>query len=153
MVGFELDKQALSSYNYSLGHHFQQSLQRLTADKTFSRILRIIAISAVTIAIAVIILKRAFTQHAAKGWLLLIPVLAVLPMFILGIDFYRWLAAMQLNFFVVAAYYLWSEDIKLDLAWPLLAAWYVLAIYSGPFGVSVAMPDRMYLIDSLLGMF
>lgn len=78
---------------------------------------------------------------------LALPVISILPLFILGRDFYRWIALMHLNFYLVLAMFLWDKKLIVIINPKLIYFWIILNIYSGGYGASSILPDRWLLFS------
>lgn len=149
-IDFVIDENAMQFLDNTLLTNIQLTLDRLFDKKTLSRIVRLLLLSVPTFFVmrSVFISVKSFIGN--KAYLLFLPVVSVLPLFLLGIDFYRWLAILQLNFFVALAIFcLASPSIREALAVnkPTLALMIVFGLYTGPFGISVAMPERLMLLS------
>lgn len=151
-LDFVLHDNAMQVLNGGIVDNIRSTLERLLSEKTGSRFLRLIILSVPAIILSAAIFKQIWADSPVFGVLLVLPVIAVLPLFILGIDFYRWYACLLVNFFVISGFYFFLKPLQLQqLSLNKICLWsfIIISIYTGPFGISVAMPDRLMIIESL----
>ncbi len=146
-VDFEIDDGALNVQTTSLSENIQMTLERLKSKKTRSRFLRLFLVTIPFILVLRIWYKQLRSVLSKKEeYLLFIPALAMLPLFIVGIDFYRWLSMMLLNTTLLFLLVSHQRKVELDAPPKYFIAMIIAGIYSGPFGVSTGMPERLVLI-------
>ena len=151
---FTLDPAALGVQGASLQHSVSMSVERLFSASTLGRLLRALLVSGATLILMTKSYKVVVLQYPkAIARLIWLPILAIVPMFFLGIDFYRWISAMQLGYFLLLGVILYHRHLKLEVGNKLLFVWILLSLYSGPFGVTVALPDRWRLPESFIKLF
>lgn len=148
-IDFAIDLNAMEFLNNTLSNNVQITLDRLLDKKTFSRFLRLLLLSVPTFFVIHNLFASLRGSLGLRAHLLWLPMVSILPLFILGIDFYRWLAILQLNFFILLAFSLYStaglkDHIQVNKVAVIFMI--VVGLYTGPFGISVAMPERLMFL-------
>ena len=146
-TGFNIDSSALSIYEKSLSDNILNTLDRLFSKKTLSRMLLIIVVSLP----ALLIIKACFIQitkerSSVDKLAFIFPAIAVIPLFFLGIDFYRWISILLFCYFLLITSLIHHLKLKLNISYKYILAAIIFGIYSGPYGITVALPERLQLI-------
>lgn len=146
---FEVNSYSAKFMDRSFTDNVVYTIERWQNPKTLSRSLLVFLVSTPYLWLIFSTLKQ--TSKAISNfiwWIVLIPSLCSLPLFLLGIDFFRWYAYMFLNFFIVLAIFYKANDIKILLNYSRLTIFLCLlfSLYSGPWGASLALPERMQLL-------
>lgn len=149
IAGFMPDPHAAEIIHRSLIDNLSYALNRLENPKMVSRFSMIFGVSLG----AIMVMIKSWQQVRAHGdsyfvFLLWLPVFSGIPLFFLGIDFFRWIACIFLNYFIVLGFYLncANSSFKMNIHSGWLYFWLLMSLYSGPFGVTLALPERMQLL-------
>jgi hypothetical protein len=78
----------------------------------------------------------------------------IVPMFIFGVDFYRWFSAMLINMFIVASYLIHTGAVNFSFFKTINAkmALYIIALFGllGPIGAKASFPNLVAFVKIIL---
>ena len=147
------DNLAFKIYNLSLIDNMNWALERLHDPKTLTRTLLNIAAGLPFILLFVSFYLQ-LKDKSSWFWLPFIMVIgASACMYLLGIDFSRWNAWIMMNttLFLTASALILSCKLKTS-RYIIIAAW-IFLLWSGPFGITISLPQRNSLIQSFIDIF
>ena len=146
-LGFGIDHNAISVVGNSTSYNLSLAFDRLSSPHTYGRFLRVMLVL-----IPFFILFRQCRSMLSlslggRSNLIFLPVLACFPLFFLGIDFYRWIAAILMGCLLLVGFCMMQKDVEFipnRIGNKTLFAAVVFSVYSGPLGISVALPESFY---------
>jgi hypothetical protein len=147
-LGFDVHSGAISLHANNLSDNIALTLERLMSEKTASRMLRILLVS-----LPCILLFKAWFKalkpelNSSEKLLCILCFASIAPLFLLGIDFYRWIAMGLLNSFILLAVlsHLKKQPFTAHKGYIITAI--IAGIYCGPYGISTGMPERLQLLS------
>lgn len=134
----------------SLSDNLNLTLQRWQSGKVATRVLLILLVSVPSIIILIKGYKKISGINKHYFWSSLIPVAGIVPMYVIGYDFFRWTAILFLNMFLLLGFILTVSKQHIELSTKHYIFWIILSLYSGAWGIDRALPDRMHLLESII---
>lgn len=152
---FEINLNSAAVTHNSLKDNILISLERLTTLKTLNRMLLVILFSTIYIyAIYRIFQKQLASESRAVSFLALLPIAATIPLYFLGLDYYRWIALAMLNTLLILSYLRHvTEAPSIQLSKRALFLLVMFTLYTGPLGISTALPERLLFFHSINSLF
>ncbi len=133
----------------TLAENMSWALGRFSEPKTISRmLLNFVAVFPYIVLLSLMVRALWRTSKESVIGLALI-IASVIPMYLLGIDFYRWNAFLFTLSFIFVVYAGSLHKVEYRVPLPLLTIALVFALWSGPLGVSTALPQRGFLFGLL----
>lgn len=130
------------------------TIERLLTAATLSRFSLIALVSIPFVLLFMSIARGIKFSNSLTKYVLLLPTISILPLFALGIDFYRWVAIGMLNTALILAFAIRANiPVSIEISNKLLFACVVTLIYSGPYGISIALVNRGMLMEKILSFF
>ena len=131
----------------SMQDNISMTLLKWQDGRVVSRMLLNLVASLPFIAMLYLVVKQMWRVSRLSVFGLMLVVFSVLPLHLLGIDFYRWNALMFTLAFIYVAYAGRVNSVFYQFpAWLLVTA-LIFSLWSGPFGVSTSLPVRGFLLS------
>lgn len=148
---FEVNLNAAAVTHNSLKDNITISMARLISNETANRIALVLFFSiAYFYAIYKIIKIQLCNEQKIIHFFTLLPAIATLPLFILGLDYYRWIAIAMLNTLLLLTFIRYTTDAKpINLPKKALYILALFTLYTGPLGISIALPERLMLLKNI----
>jgi len=148
---FEVNLNAAAVTHNSLKDNITISMTRLISSATANRMALILFFSiAYFYAIYKIIQIQLCNEQNIILFFTSLPAIATLPLFFLGLDYYRWIAIAMLNTLLLLTFIRYTTDAKpIDLSKKALCFLTLFTLYTGPLGISIALPDRLMLLKNI----
>ncbi|OUS41566.1 hypothetical protein A9R00_00290 [Oleispira antarctica] len=139
----------------SLQDNILISFERLITTKTANRMLLVFIFSSAYIYIIYrIFQKQLINENRSIAFLTLLPIMATIPLFFLGLDYYRWIALAMLNTLLILTFLRHMTEKKpINASRKTLFILATFTLYAGPLGISIALPDRLMLFRSIHSLF
>jgi hypothetical protein len=152
---FEINLNSAAVTHNSLKDNIQISFERLFNMRTANRMFLVIFFSSVYLYVMYKVFKKQLLKEDNRiVFLALIPIIATIPLYFLGIDYYRWLAIAMLNTLLTLAFLRQnSEMISMNFSRRTLFILAIFTLYTGPLGISIALPDRLMLLKTMSSLF
>lgn len=140
--GFEVDFNSGIVPFSSLPDNIKMTLDRLFQNQSISRFALVTFVSIPYVVLITKLISGFEFKHVLSKYLCYLPALSILPLFALGLDFYRWVAIILLNLSLLIAFnftYTKNNYRPKKLLSSLLV---LFLLYSGPYGISTALVER-----------
>lgn len=138
---------ALDINSRSIVDNVKMTMDVILKPKMISRLLMILGVSLPFLAVFIIAFRQIDSRQKTEVIALLLPVLCMLPLFVVAYDWFRWIAMMMFNYMLVLGLILHKRHMKLELG----SGWYysmlLFSVYSGPYGITIALPERRQILD------
>lgn len=146
---FDIDYNSAIVPFSSLSENVGMTMERLLQKQSLNRFALIVVVSIPFIILLTGLIRSFQFAHAYSRLLCFLPAVSVLPLFVLGLDFYRWTAIILLNLSLITAFFYTQTPNtftpKKWLYYTLLA----MVVYSGPYGISTALVDRGFILKQV----
>jgi len=154
-ANFTINLNSAAVTHNSLQDNIQISIERLISTKTANRMLLVFVFSSSYIYIIYrIFQKQLINENRSIVFLTLLPIIATIPLFFLGLDYYRWIALAMLNTLLILTFLRHMTEKKpINISRKALFILAIFTIYAGPLGISIALPDRLMLFRSVHSVF
>ena len=131
--------------------NFSWAMGRLMEEKTGSRVLLNLVACFPFLIILGSMIRELMKLKVSVVEVVVLVSGSVLFLYFLGVDFYRWNAVLMSLLFILLAYV--GGVVKITYSVPLWLVWIALVFshWSGPLGISVALPSRFFLFSGLEG--
>jgi hypothetical protein len=131
--------------------NFSWAMGRLMEEKTGSRVLLNLVACFPFLIILGSMIRELMKLKVSVVEVVVLVSGSVLFLYFLGVDFYRWNALLMSLLFILLAYV--GGVVKITYSVPLWLVWIALvfSLWSGPLGISVALPSRFFLFSGLEG--
>lgn len=152
---FEINLNSAAVTHNSLKDNILISLERLMSIKTANRMFLVFLFSIAYIYVIYrIFQKQLANENRIITFLVALPVLATIPLYVLGLDYYRWIALAMLNTLLILTYLRYETDAKpINLSRKSLFTLAIFTLYTGPLGISIALPERLMFFKSIHSLF
>lgn len=148
--GLEADNDAFRLFKLSLTDNIHWAISKLKDPVTPSRI-ALTFIAGLPFIFILINYYRQLQKIIPYLWLpVAITISASSSLYLLGIDFSRWNAWILTNTFLILLVSAKVTETKLITPKYLVAIGFLVLLWSGPFGVTVALPERGNLLKALI---
>jgi len=135
-----------------LQSNVEYSLERLLTIKTGKRMaLLLLFCTPYLIILYALIKTHSQGRPTSIRLLLLLPLLSTTPLYFLGVDYFRWVAIAMLNTLLIVVFFRHishAPAINLGIKSKIVLA--ITALYTGPLGITVALPDRALLLKTVV---
>jgi hypothetical protein len=151
---FEINLNSAAVTHNSLKDSILISLERFISMKTANRMFLVFLVSITYIYVYRVLQKQLINENGIITFLAVLPVLATIPLYFLGLDYYRWIALAMLNTLLILTYLRYETDAKpINLSRKALLTLAMFTLYTGPLGISSAFPERLMFFKSTLSLF
>ena len=130
----------------TLSGNVDWALERLEGENTPSRMMLNLAASLPFLLLLGISLLQLWPVSRASVAGAGLVMISMLPLYVLGIDFYRWNALILTLVFVYLAYAGHLLGVRFRIPPSILIGCCLFSLWSGPFGVTLALPERGFLV-------
>lgn len=137
----------------SVAENYEMTMSIVLKKKTISRVLMILGVSIPFIFIFFKVGKQLRLKGALVPCCLLIPAVAVLPLFLVAYDWYRWLSMIMFNTMLIIGVAAYLHNIEFEINRKLSAFAVLFSVYSGPYGITLALPERSHLVEYIRNLF
>jgi hypothetical protein len=154
-ANFEINLNSAAVTHNSLKDNILISLERLISMKTANRMFLVFIFSIAYIYVIYrVFQKQLANENRIITFLSVLPVLATVPLYVLGLDYYRWIALAMLNTLLILTYLRYETDAKpINLSRKYLLTLATFTLYTGPLGISIALPERLMFFKSIQSLF
>lgn len=138
-TGFQVDTFPISVWTSSLSENVVFTFERLQQFKTWQSLVKDFAILFIYLVLYLLPFKNLNLSWSLK--LVLLSPLAILPLFIVGVDFSRWIGLMIFNMFIaflVVWYQVYQDEIKIKISkkYIYFVCFAMILGLTGPLGIT-----------------